>query len=74
MKKDKYTEFPVNIKVVADYKQLLEFIHQMAFTDTLLTVRDLRLTRLNPPTNNGYTLLGEMVVKGAMTNDTGAKK
>jgi len=71
VKKEKYTEFPVSVKVVANYKQLLEFIHQMAYTDTLLTVRELRLTRLTPITVDGSTLRADMVVKGAMSNDAG---
>jgi Tfp pilus assembly protein PilO len=74
VKKEKYTEFPVSVKVTADYKQILEFIHQMAFTDTLLTVRELRLIRMKEYSSNGYTLNGSMVVKGAMSNDPGVKK
>lgn len=69
VKKDKYTEVPVTVRFISDYRQLLEFIHQMAFTDTLLTVRGISLNRRNEASSpSDPTLTGEMTVKGAMAN------
>jgi Tfp pilus assembly protein PilO len=69
VKKEKYTEYPVSVKYVSDYKQMLEFIRQMAFTDMLLTVRELRITRLPFSTYGpNVTLRAEMSVKGVMSN------
>jgi len=71
VKKDKYTEFPVNVRFSSDYKQMLEFIHQMAYAETLLTVREIKLTRQKDAgAGMTSTLTGEMIVKGAMANAT----
>lgn len=72
VKKEKYTEFPVTVRFSANYKQMLEFIHQMAFTETLLTVRDIKISRQRDSGADVLsTIVGEMVVKGAMSNASG---
>jgi type IV pilus assembly protein PilO len=76
VKKEKYTELPVGVRFNASYRQMLEFIRQMASTETLLTVRDIKLTRQANSTTGTSTLVGEMQVKGAMSNEAsgGANK
>jgi Tfp pilus assembly protein PilO len=40
---DRYTEVPVEVKFNSDYAGLLEFIHQMGFADTLMTVSEVHV-------------------------------
>jgi Tfp pilus assembly protein PilO len=42
--KENYTEVPVEVKFNSDYVGLLEFIHQMGFADTLMTVSDVHVS------------------------------
>ncbi len=42
--KEKYTEVPVEVRFNSDYQGLLEFIHQMGFADTLMTVTEFHVT------------------------------
>ncbi len=68
VKKEKYTEFPVGVRFTGSFNQMLAFIQQMTFAETLLTVRDIRITRTTIGTDPKVSLTAEMTVKGAMAN------
>jgi Tfp pilus assembly protein PilO len=50
--KEKFTEVPVDVRFNSDYQGMLEFIHQMGFADTLMTLSDVHV---GPYTYNSET-------------------
>jgi len=68
VKKDKYTEVPVDIHFKSSFADLLVFIHEMGYAETLMTVGGVRFTYTPNGALDGLSIDGLMTVKGAMAN------
>ncbi len=68
VKKENYTEVPVEIRFKSSFANLLEFIREMGSAETLMTVGAIRFNSTPNGALDGLSIDGQMTVKGAMAN------